>query len=39
MAIVELMAGVISEDQIDIFWTEIHEFRTYKRYKGRPTTS
>ncbi|EIW62655.1 uncharacterized protein TRAVEDRAFT_112541 [Trametes versicolor FP-101664 SS1] len=38
MAIVELMAGVISEDQIDIFWTEIHEFRTYKRYKGRPST-
>ncbi|KAI0829820.1 hypothetical protein BC628DRAFT_1071501 [Trametes gibbosa] len=35
MAIVEIVAGVISVDQIDIFWTEIHEFRTYKRYKGR----
>ncbi|KAI0335114.1 hypothetical protein GY45DRAFT_1294124 [Cubamyces sp. BRFM 1775] len=36
MAIVELMAGVISADHIDIFWAELHEFRTYRRYKGRP---
>ncbi|KAI9067285.1 hypothetical protein FKP32DRAFT_269346 [Trametes sanguinea] len=36
MAIVELMAGIVSADQIDIFWVELHEFRTYKRYKGRP---
>ncbi|KAH9858441.1 hypothetical protein C2E23DRAFT_767764 [Lenzites betulinus] len=35
MAIVDIVAGIISEDQIDVFWTEIHEFRTYKRYKGR----
>ncbi|KAI0675412.1 hypothetical protein C8Q78DRAFT_1114255 [Trametes maxima] len=39
MAIVELMAGVMSADQIDIFWAELHEFRTYKRYKGRPTAT
>ncbi|CDO69131.1 hypothetical protein BN946_scf185042.g33 [Trametes cinnabarina] len=38
MAIVELMAGVVSADQIDIFWAELHEFRTYKRYKGRAPT-
>ncbi|KAI0358563.1 hypothetical protein OH77DRAFT_1420964 [Trametes cingulata] len=36
MAIVELMAGMVSADQIDIFWAEIHEFRSYRRYKGRP---
>ncbi|KAI0373920.1 hypothetical protein BV20DRAFT_936795 [Pilatotrama ljubarskyi] len=35
MAIVELLAGMVTADQIDIFWAEIHEFRSYRRYKGR----
>ncbi|KAI0633241.1 hypothetical protein C8Q77DRAFT_1271337 [Trametes polyzona] len=39
IAIVDILAGIISEDQIDIFWTEIHEFRTYRRYKGRSKRS
>ncbi|KAI0775831.1 hypothetical protein BD413DRAFT_470556 [Trametes elegans] len=37
--VVAIIAGVISADHIEIFWERIHEFRTYRRYKGRDTTS